>query len=206
MATSDLWRILVASALHELHDCADIWRRPRRDNLISTFCGACGAPRRPEDLFCPQCGSAYPDAPAIESEQAAAAPPTSPVVDDQPYGGEITLLAVIGTLFVPLISLIIALVVRSGEKRESRRGFLKTWAIACAAWMCTGWIVAVLFFLSVSSSIGGGGCQGGVDPFSLPTYTSQDGQHWNVTRSCVGGGTKTRPATPAENHRLNNGG
>ena len=62
----------------------------------------------------------------------------TPAADDQPYGGEITLVAVIGTLFVPLISLIIALVVRSGERRESRRQFLKTWAIACAAWMCTG--------------------------------------------------------------------
>jgi hypothetical protein len=38
--------------------------------------------------------------------------------------------AVLLSLFMPLIALIVALVMRAGELRPSRRGFLKSWAIA----------------------------------------------------------------------------
>lgn len=66
---------------------------------------------------------------------------------------------------------------------------LKSWAIASGAWLCTGWIVALLIFSSISGSAGG--CKGGIDRFSVPTFSSTDNTHWTATYSCYDGGTKT---------------
>ena len=82
--------------------------------------------------------------------------------------------------------------VRAGELRPSRRGFLKTWAIASAAWLCTGWIVVLILFMGVASSAGGG-CKGGIDTLTPPSFTSSDNKHWTVTYACAGGGTKSKP-------------
>jgi hypothetical protein len=165
------------------------------------YCGKCGAARADGDRFCPKCGAAYaPEAAAAAPIQAtitlgAAASPG----DDTPYGAEMTIVAILLGFFMPFISLIVALVMRSGEQRASRRQFLKTWAIASGIWLCTGWIVALLAFSAAAGSIGGGGgCKGGPDPFGLPEYTSSDGTHWTAIVPCVGGGTKTRPARPGE--------
>jgi hypothetical protein len=81
--------------------------------------------------------------------------------------------------------------VRSGELRPSRRRFLKSWAIASAAWLCTGWIVILLLFSAASSSASG--CKGGIDRFSVPSFQSSDNVHWTATYACVNGGTKTVP-------------
>jgi hypothetical protein len=77
-------------------------------------CTNCGAPRDAGANFCGNCGHRFADEPA----------------DDTPYGGEMTVAAVLLSLFMPLIALIVALVMRAGELRPSRRGFLKSWAIA----------------------------------------------------------------------------
>jgi uncharacterized membrane protein len=63
-----------------------------------------------------------------------------------------TLVAILLGFFMPLISLIVALVMRSGEQRPSRSQFLKTWAIASGAWLCTGWILALLVFALAGAS------------------------------------------------------
>jgi hypothetical protein len=65
---------------------------------------------------------------------------------------------------MPLISLIVALVMRSSEQAAKRRGFLKNWAVASGAWMCTGWLLLLLVFTSAGGFAGGGGCKGGPDP------------------------------------------
>jgi hypothetical protein len=95
------------------------------------------------------------------------------------------------TLFMPFIALIVALVMRSSEVRPSRRGFLKSWAIGSAAWLCTGCVFALILFAGVASSAGG--CKGGIDQLSPLTFTSSDNKHWTVTYSCVNGGTKSKP-------------
>ncbi len=102
-----------------------------------------------------------------------------------------TIVAALLTLFMPFIALIVALVMRAGELRASRRGFLKTWAIVSAAWLCTGWIVVFLLFFAVSSSASG--CKGGIDRFSVPSFESSDNVHWTATYACYNGGTKTVP-------------
>jgi uncharacterized membrane protein len=68
------------------------------------------------------------------------------VVDDAPYATEMVIDAALLTAFTPFIALIVALVMRSNEHRPARRAFLKSWAIGSAAWMCTVWILALLFF------------------------------------------------------------
>jgi hypothetical protein len=168
------------------------------------YCGRCGAARREGDAFCPSCGTAY-DPPAEATTGATAIPPpvfgsAPPPGDDAPYGGEMTLVAILLGFFMPFIALIVSLVMRSGEQRPSRRAFLKTWAIASGAWLCAGWIVALLIFAAVAGSMGGGGgaCKGGPDPFGIPEFTSTDNTHWTAIVPCVGGGTKTRPARPSE--------
>ena len=149
-------------------------------------CTNCGAARDAGANFCGNCGHRFADEPAPEP---AATATTAASADDTPYGGEMTVAAVLLSLFMPLIALIVALVMRAGELRPSRRGFLKSWAIASGAWLCTGWIVALLIFSSVAS--GAGGCKGGIDHLWPPSLTSTDGQHWRATYQCNGGGTKT---------------
>ena len=100
------------------------------------YCGKCGAARAEGDSFCPQCGAAYAAAPG----------------DGMPYSDEATVVAILLGLFMPFISVIVALVLRSAEQRPSRRRFLKTWAIASGVWLCTGWVVAVLAIAAVGGS------------------------------------------------------
>jgi uncharacterized membrane protein len=61
--------------------------------------------------------------------------------------------------FVPLISLIVALLLMGGQRNERKRGQLRTWA-----WISVGWIVlqvlfVLLFLVGWSES---GGSEGGV--------------------------------------------
>ncbi|HEY7257616.1 MAG TPA: zinc ribbon domain-containing protein [Gaiellales bacterium] len=165
------------------------------------YCGKCGAARAEGDSFCPRCGAAYAaEEPGAGAGFSSPVAPADPASDDTPFSGEMTLAAFLLAIFMPFIALIAALVMRSSEQRPSRRQFLKTWAIVSGAWLATGWIVALLLFVSVAGSIGsgGGGCKGAPDPFGLPEYTSTDGKHWTAIVPCTGGGTTTRPAKPGE--------
>jgi hypothetical protein len=152
------------------------------------YCTNCGASRQEGANFCGSCGRPFGAEAEPEPQPATAtAAPTSAA--DTPYGGEMTIVAVLLTVAVPFIALIAALVIRANELRPSRRGFLKSWAIGSAAWLCTGWIVVFLVFTSITSSAGG--CKGGIDQFSPPSFQSSDNVHWTATYACVGGGTKT---------------
>ena len=106
-----------------------------------------------------------------------------------------TLGAVLLTIFAPFIALVAALIMRGSETRPSRLSFLKTWAIASAAWLATGFLIFIIFLASVTGGGGGGGgeCRGGMDPFGLPEYSSNDGQHWTAHYPCVDGGTTSTP-------------
>jgi len=160
------------------------------------YCGKCGAGRAEGDVFCPMCGAAYPvpdETPAAPEEATPAEAP-----DDPPHEGGMTLLAVLLTFFMPLIALIVALVMRAGELRPKRRGFLKSWAIWSGAWLASGWVIALVLILSLGGGGGGGGCQGGEDPFGIPTFEQSGNGPWMATVPCVDGGTTTRPAKLGE--------
>ena len=124
--------------------------------------------------------------------------PDAPAHADTPFPDWAAIAAGVLTLVMPLISLIVAVVMRSSERGSKRRGFLKNWAVASGAWLCTGWLVALLV-ISSSGAMSGGGCRGGADPFGVPiSFTSTDNKHWTATVPCVNGGTTTRPARKGE--------
>jgi hypothetical protein len=62
-------------------------------------------------------------------------------------------LAALATFFVPFISLIVALVMRSSESNPTRRIGLRTWALVSAGWLAVGVIVGIIVIASASSSV-----------------------------------------------------
>ncbi len=166
------------------------------------YCGRCGTERVEGEGYCRSCGTAF-EGPAEQPAEPALTTTAATPVDDAPFGGGMTIGAVLLTVVMPLIALIVALIMRGSELRPSRRGFLRTWAIASGAWLCTGWVVGLLLLTSGSIGGGGGGCNGGPDPFGVPTFVSSDNKHWTAVVPCVNGGSKSRPATPAEERMLN---
>jgi hypothetical protein len=63
--------------------------------------------------------------------------------------------AAIATFFFPVISLIAALMLMSGQRSEPKRGQLRTWAWASAAWLLLQLVLFV--FLLVGVAAGGSG-------------------------------------------------
>ena len=130
----------------------------------------------------------------VGSGTGGTAPPISPLAgtaaDDSQYSTEETIAAVLLSLLIPVIALIVALAMRARELRPRRTQLLRNWAIGSAAWLCTGWLVAIIAFSAVGS--GPSGCQGGIDQSVPPSYQSNDGMHWAATYTCMNGGTKTK--------------
>jgi hypothetical protein len=77
--------------------------------------------------------------------------PGEPVGEEE-YPGTTVLAAALATFFFPLISLIIALVLMGQQRNERKRAQVKTWAWASAGWLALGFLIALIFFLAVSSS------------------------------------------------------
>jgi hypothetical protein len=169
------------------------------------YCTACGALHGSGQSYCGRCGKRLiGDTQAEETAHGATSIPlgpspssphpqpplASPVASDPPYGPGATVGAVLLTAFMPFIALIAALGLRSQERGQKRRQFLKNWAIGSAIWMCTGWLIAIIAFGAVSSGVSG--CQGGIDQLVPPSYESNDGVHWQATYACMNGGTETR--------------
>jgi len=100
--------------------------------------------------------------------------------------------ATLATLFFPLISLIVALVLMGQQRSERKRAQLKTWAWASAGWIALQFVVGLVVFAAVSSSgpsvDRSGPCLGGADISAGGTST--DGV--NFVFPCVDGGTVTQ--------------
>lgn len=71
------------------------------------------------------------------------------------------------TFFVPLISLIVALVLRGTEPSPVRRDSLRTWAVASGAWMAVQLLIGIVGIAAIASSgpqvSHNGPCIGGPD-------------------------------------------
>lgn len=169
------------------------------------YCTACGELYGSGQSYCGRCGerlggdmqademvggaTSIPSSPRRNAPQPQS-PLADPAADDPPYGPGATVGAILFSLFMPLLALIAALGLRSQERRQKRRQFLKNWAIGSAIWMCTGWLITIIAFSAVSS--GTSGCRGGIDQLVPPSYQSNDGVHWQATYACMNGGTETR--------------
>src|SRR5690349_15286196 len=121
------------------------------------YCGRCGQPLAAvtaDDRMTagvPPGGGApggLADVPAGSGPLGTAPLATGPRADGPPFDAAVVIGAVILTVLFPFIALIVALVLRSREVIHSRRQFLKNWAIGSAAWLCTGWLIALIVFAS----------------------------------------------------------
>src|SRR3954470_22651004 len=87
----------------------------------------------------------------------------------QAYPGATVAAAVLATLFFPLISLIVALVLLGRERDPARRGAIRTWAWASGGWIAAQVVLFIVLAAVVFSSASSGGaavdrsgpCQGG---------------------------------------------
>jgi hypothetical protein len=113
-----------------------------------------------------------------------------PVPQDE-YPGSAVLAATLATLFFPLISLIVALVLMGQQRSERKRAQLKTWAWASAGWIAFQFVIGLIIFAAVASSVSSvdrnGPCLGG--PELGADGTSSDGV--NFVFACADGGTTT---------------
>jgi hypothetical protein len=78
--------------------------------------------------------------------------PGDPVRQEKDYPGSTVVAAALATIFFPLISLIVALILMGQQRNERKRAQLRTWAWASAGWIVFGFVIAMVFFLAVSSS------------------------------------------------------
>lgn len=114
-----------------------------------------------------------------------------PVPQDE-YPSSAVLGATLATLFFPLISLIVALVLIGQQSSQRKRAQLKTWAWASAGWIAFQLVIGLIVLAAVSSSGPSldrtGPCVGGPEPGAEGTST--DGV--NFAFPCVDGGTVTQ--------------
>ena len=75
--------------------------------------------------------------------------------DGSPYDGAAVLGAMLATAFFPLISLIAALLLQSGQSDPVKRGQLRTWAWISAGWIAVQVIIAVAIVIAIASTASG---------------------------------------------------
>jgi fumarate reductase subunit D len=100
--------------------------------------------------------------------------------------------AILATLFFPLISLIVALLLLGGQSDSRKRASLRMWAWSSGGWLVLQVIVVIAIAVSISHSSSvdrSGPCVGGPDPSATGKDISGNGTRFVVP--CTFSGTAT---------------
>jgi|SRR5215510_8399236 len=87
----------------------------------------------------------------MEAEASGSTIPERP----NPYPRWTIVVAAVATFFFPLITLIVALVLRGSEPDSRRKGALRNWALASGGWIVAQFLIGLVLF-SVGSGSGEG--------------------------------------------------
>jgi hypothetical protein len=99
-----------------------------------------------------------------------------------PYESASVLGAVLLTIFIPIIALIAALMLRGSQRDPARRRQLGTWAVASGAFLMVSILIGIMIVSSLSSS-----------PNTDPNGPCQGGPKSGVAGEPVGGGNYRFP-------------
>jgi hypothetical protein len=108
------------------------------------------------------------------------------------YTGAAVAGAILATLFFPLISLIVALLLLGGQSDSRKRASLRMWAWSSGGWLVLQVIVVIAIAVSISHSSSvdrSGPCVGGPDPSATGKDISGNGTRFVVP--CTFSGTAT---------------
>jgi hypothetical protein len=108
------------------------------------------------------------------------------------YTGAAVAGAILATLFFPLISLIVALLLLGGQSDSRKRASLRMWAWSSGGWLVLQVIVVIAIAVSISHSSSvdrSGPCVGGPDPSATGKDISGNGTQFVVP--CTFSGTAT---------------
>jgi hypothetical protein len=115
--------------------------------------------------------------------------PEAAVAGQEGYDGGMKALAVVLTIFAPIVALIVALVMRANEVNPVKRAFLRTWAWISGGLVALYFVISILVAVALVSSAGhvssDGPCLGGP---VLNQPGVQVGPH-KYRFACEGGGS-----------------
>ena len=117
---------------------------------------------------------------------------SAPAEGGSGYTGAAVAGAVLATLFFPLISLIVALLLLGGQSDPRKRASLRMWAWSSGGWIVLQVLVVIAIVASVSHSSSvdrSGPCVGGPDETATGKDISGNGTRFVIP--CSLGGTAT---------------
>jgi len=79
--------------------------------------------------------------------------PYGTAASNEPYPSGVVAAGVVASIFMPVISLIVALILGTNENNPTRKGQLKSWAILSGALMLVAFVL-VFGLLAASRSVG----------------------------------------------------
>jgi hypothetical protein len=121
---------------------------------------------------------------------------SAPAEEGSGYTGAAVAGAILATLFFPLISLIVALLLLGGQSDSRKRASLRMWAWSSGGWLVLQVLVVIAIAASISHSSSvdrSGPCVGGPDPSATGKDVSGNGTRFVVPCAISGAATVSCP-------------